>query len=217
MYRFGSESEARQQLEILKRHFIPSRQQIINDDSPSLHLWIKGYEVTEEDNAQGIIGHFAVISYRQVEGSYTLHAIRIPTDAKLHPQRGQVARDNPNWGHPVMRAIRKGKTYPSVESAQEELGLLHRQFPKVSIPNPGKLYIMIYCSSRPAKQRMVKHVLEIKPLEDGNYLIYCKENKPKNKVKPPKRTDAATPAAGYFTAKVKLSRRRRQKSSDNHA
>jgi len=220
MYRFTNEEDARACLEMLRQHFIPSKQQIPNASHPSLHLWIKGYAVSEDDKAQGGIGHFAVITYREMTGKWQLYATKLDTPIKLHPQRAQVKRDNPNWGHPVMRAIRKGKVYPTMEAAQAELNLLHEQFPRVSIPNPGKLYIMIYCADRLAKERMVKHVLKIELNQDAKYLIECKENIPKIKRSegkspktPPPIAPGPEPVApqGMFTAKVALRRARKGK------
>jgi len=210
LYRFESRAEALAQLEALERHFIVSRKQLAGGQ-PSLHLWIKGYGLAEGDGARGVIGHFAVIGCKQQEGRWTLYATKLETPAETHPQRAQVKRDNPNWGHPVLRAVRKNKAYPSPEAAQSELDVLHRAFPRVSIPNPGKLYIMIYCASRPAKQRMVKHVLEIKALPDGGYTIDCKENTHRPALPKPSREAAPQ---GYFTAKVALRRSRRPKKPE---
>jgi hypothetical protein len=211
LFRFPEKQDAELQLAQLAQHFIHSRQQIRNEDHPSIHLWIKGYAVSDEDAKQGVIGHFAVVSYKQIEGRYTLYATKVPTEAKLHPQRAQIGRDNPNWGHPVLRAVRKKKNYATLEEAEAELALLHAQFPRVSIPNPNKLYIMIYCANRPAKERMVKQVLEIKVAQEGGYYIECKENIRTSSSKTAKpQPEGVPPPHGYFTAKVALKRRRKQ-------
>lgn len=211
MYRFGNERDAKEQLKVLERHFIHSRQQIRNDAHPSVHLWIKGYGVIEGDEVQGIIGHFAIITYKKRDEWFVLYATKVPTEAALHPQRAQIKRDNPNWGHPVLRAIRKKKIYATLAEAEAELTLLHQQFPRVSIPNPGKLYIMIYCSNRPPKERMVKHKLEITVApEGGGYFIDCKENTRKLPPKKPVGKMEAEPPVpqGKFTAKVVLAKRK---------
>ncbi len=208
MYRLPSEEEAINQLEIIGKNFITSRSQIKNEVHPSLNLWIKGYGISEADELQGMIGQFAIISYKKLQDHWVLYATELPTDIKLHPQRKQIKRDNPNWGHPVLRSIRKGKVYKTLAEAESELALLHKEFPKVSIPNPNKLYIMIYCSDRPAKERMVKHIITIKPAEDGSYILNCEENKPR--LKKPK-TQENQQVRGYFTAKVALGRKAKKK------
>jgi hypothetical protein len=213
LYRFASAKEAAERIGMLRNHFIIAKQQIDNPAHPSVILWIKGYGLMPEDAAKGIVGHFAVVSYKENGGKFTLYATKMEADVREHPQRGQVKRDNPNWGHPVLRSARKGRTYPTLEEAEAELALLHEHYPKVSIPNPGKLFIMIYCSDRPAKERMVKHVLEIKANEEGAYYIEVQENAAKNlrkRGKPQPKAESLSPQ-GYFTAKVALKRKNRPK------
>ena len=213
-----TEELAREKLELIRSHFIISTRQLQNNATPSIHLWIKGFEVTAEEETKGIIGNFALISYKKSEDTsaakWQLYAMKLESPANTHPQRAQIKRDNPNWGHPVLRSIRKGKHYKTLEEAQAELNLLHEHFPRVTIPNMGKLFIMIYCSDRPAKERMVKHILKIKLQPDASYLIECKENMPKelrqaaaNKGKKLPVADKETQEnKGYFTAKVALGR-----------
>lgn len=201
-FRLADEAQAREKLALIAKNFTHSRHQI-EGKQPSLHLWIKGFGLEEGDATLGVISHFAIIGYRKEQDYYTLHATKIPTPAGEHPQRAQVKRDNPNWGHPVLRAIRKGKIYPNSAAAQAELELLHREFPKVSIPNGPKLYLMIYCAGRKPKERLVKHILEIAPQGEG-CIISAKENLPKPRVKAEPK-----PVQGYFTAKVAAKRRKR--------
>lgn len=212
MYRYASVSDALQQLHVLRRHYIVAKKQIENTAHPSLILWVKGYALTDAEREEGMMGHYAVISFKPVEGKTTLFATKMDVPLRDHPQRALIMRNNPNWGHPVLRALRKGKTYGTPEEAQADLSLLHEHYPSVSIPNPGKLYIMIYCSSRTARERMVKHTLEIVYDEEKEgYRIDCKENIAKKALpgKPVKKP--AEPPQGAFTAKVALSRQRRGK------
>jgi hypothetical protein len=216
LYCLPSEALAREKLEQIRSHFIISAKQL-NNATPSVHLWIKAYDVKPEQEEQGVIGNFALLSYKKVDAAsdkWLLYATRLDTPAQSHPQRAQVMRDNPNWGHPVMRSIRKVKKYTTLEEAQSELNLLHAQFPRVSIPNMGKLFIMIYCADRPAKSRMVKHILKIKLQPDATYIIECKENLPKE-MRPKSNKKPKMPAAnvkepvepkGFFTASVALRR-----------
>ena len=216
LFRLPSEEEARERLELIRSHFILSTKQLPERTHPCVHLWIKGYEVTPQEQEKGVIGNFALISYQKNDGKWVLSATKLETPAELHPQRAQIMRDNPNWGHPVLRSVRKGKHYDTLEDAQSELNLLHEHFPKVTIPNMGKLYIMIYCSDRPAKQRMVKHILEIKLQPDASYLIECKENMPKTdrpikkRITTQQQGESPSPQ-GYFSAKVTLGRHKKGK------
>jgi hypothetical protein len=217
LYCLPTEELASEKLEQIRSHFIISTKQL-NNATPSVHLWIKGFDVKPEQEAQGVIGNFAVVSYKKTDDTaspkWLLYATILDTPAQSHPQRAQVMRDNPNWGHPVMRSIRKGKKYKTLEEAQSELNLLHTQFPRVSIPNMGKLFIMIYCADRPAKSRMVKHILKIKLQPDASYTIECKENLPKE-MRPKSDKKPNMPSVnskesvepkGFFTASVALRR-----------
>lgn len=211
MYRFESAEEAEFKIVELAQHFVAARKQIPNTQHPTLILWIKGYALTPADEKAGIIGNFAVIAAKKTGNRFTLSASKMDAPAGEHPQRGQVRRDNPNWGHPVLRAARKGKVYGSVEEAQAELDLLHEHYPSVSIPNPGLLYIMIYCADRPARERMVKFVITIKQDEAaGGYVLECKENTYQARPALPRQAAPKAPPKGKFTAKVAGERRRRK-------
>lgn len=218
LYRFKTAQEALDLLGTLKVHFIIAKTQIENPKHPSVILWIKGFGVEEADKAKGVIGNYAVIAVKEIKGKFALAATKMQGDVKDHPQRAQVKRDNPNWGHPVLRAVRKKKTYPTFEAAQAELSLLHEHFPKVSIPNPGKLYIMIYCADRPAKQRMVKHTLEIETTPEGQYFIDINENTytPKPKV-PAALAPAGETPQGAFTARIALKRNKKARKPTESA
>lgn len=213
MYRFASPADAQKQLDMLRGEFICASRQPVDTENPSLLLWIRGFGLSKDDGAHGVVGHFAQVSIHPIDSAFTLSASHVPVDYRQHPVRGQVDRGNPNWGHPILRAIRKDKRYGAIEDAQKELAALHQAFPKVSIPNPGKLYIMIYCPNRPPKQRLVKHILEIEATSDGQFHITCRENthKPSAKPKTPaitkgRETAVSTEAQGRFTAKITAAR-----------
>src|SRR5437868_6812896 len=94
LYRFGSAREALERLETLRRNFIIAKKQIDNPAHPSVILWIRGYAATDADKAKGVIGHFAVVSYKETAGKFSLSAIKMEAPAREHPQRAQVKRDN---------------------------------------------------------------------------------------------------------------------------
>lgn len=208
MFRYNTEAEAQAQIKVIERFFVTSRKQITRSKTPSVHLWVKGYELSEDDEKQGILGNFAVVSYRKRDSKFVLFAVKMHTDAKDHPERKTPKRDTPNMGHPIIRAATNQKRYETIEAAQAELARLQEQFPQVTILNPGKIYIIIYIGSRPARQRLVKHIIEIMPAEGGGYLLNLKENE--KKVPPPRKRDT-TPSVGKFTAQVSLGKHKKRK------
>jgi hypothetical protein len=214
MYRLESAMEAGFRVVRLSQQYIVAKKQIPNKDYPSVILWIKGFALREQDAKQGVIGHFALITYKKIGERYTLFATKMDVPAKEHPQRALVIRGNPNWSHPVLRAVRKGKRYPTAEAAQAELALLHEHYPNVTIPTPGALYMMIYCADRPARERMVKHILTIHPDEaKGGYAIDIKENPRKSRPALRHETPPAGAPKGKFTAKVAFTRARKGKKT----
>lgn len=217
MYRLDTAQEAAFKIVELTQHFIAGKKQIRNEEHPSLILWIKGYALSDAEKKAGYLGHYAVIAPKKIGPRHTIAATKMDAPLKDHPQRAQQRRENPNWGHPVLRSARKGKLYGSVEAAQAELDLLHEHFPGVSIPNPGKLYIMIYCSDRPARERLVKHVLTLKHNEAQNgYYIEIQENSFKPRRLPVRPAVApAQPPQGKFTAKVAMTRKKKRPSGNS--
>ena len=212
LYRLDSAQDAAFKLVELSGRFTLAKKQIDNPENPSLILWIKGFGLEPGDEKQGIIGHYAVIAAKRLGQRYTLSATKMYAPAKEHPQRAQVRRENPNWGHPVLRAVRRGKRYPSMAAAQAELTLLHEHFPSVSIPNPGRLYIMIYCAERPARERLVKYQLIITHDEAQNaYFIRLDEGQQKPRGPLLRASAPNTSPQGKFTAKVALQRKRKRK------
>lgn len=215
LFRFNTEAEAQHELKVLKRLFVISRKQIDKSRTPSVHLWIKGYGLEGDDEEKGILGHFAIISYRKKDNKYVLFATKLHAEARDHPQRHTPKRENPNFGHPIIRAAKKGKVYPTFEEAQAELNVLHELFPRISLPNPGKLYIMIYCGDRSAKERLVKHIIEIKPTDDGLFQLNLRQNAYKPRLKladqvPLSRFNASKKTVGKFTARVSATKSKKK-------
>jgi hypothetical protein len=67
LYCLPTQELAREKLELIREHFILSAKQLPSQAYPSVHLWIKGFGLQEEDEAKGVIGHFALISYKKSE------------------------------------------------------------------------------------------------------------------------------------------------------
>lgn len=214
-YRFPSEDQASQQLQILRNHFVLSRQQGQESGSHGVILWVKGYAVTPEEKETGYTGNYALIGIQKLpDGKYTLAATKLESELKFHPQRKRPQHKHPNWGHPILRSAKKKRIYPTVEAAQKELQMLHEEFPQVTIPLTNKLYLIIY--SRQQTPPAQKYVLEIKVAEEGGFYIDAYTNAYKGAKELPATADipleeSSEPAAGgYFTSMVALKRSRKK-------
>lgn len=229
LYRYADRKQALARFKNIAEHFVLSKDQPESTpEQPVALLWIKGYGVTPEEEAQGFTGHFCEMSLGLTDkGQHTLIAKRIDKPITTHPQKKRLQSKHPNWGHPVMRAVKKGKVYTSLEAASAELELLHTEFPEVSIPGINKLYIIIYEKREGVKQPTHKIALEL-VAKDAGFIIQARDNE---KVKGPSSKQApsadatsapATPKeapkqVGSFTAQELLRKKKRamrRKSSD---
>lgn len=185
-FRFASAEQAQARLENLRETFIVSKLPAEVDSTPlELKLWIRGYGLTAESREAGYIGNYAKFEVKQLDkGKWTISPVLLPIDKKYHPQRRQTPKRHPNWGHPIMRDIQKGRTHKSIEAAQNELVRLHEAFPEVSIPLTNKMYIMVYRKvQEPGKPPVEKWVLEIKALDSGGFKIDAAPNTYKSDVR----------------------------------
>jgi hypothetical protein len=141
LYRYKDRAQAVARFKNIVEHFVLSKEQPESTpENPAALLWIKGYGLTEDEIAKGFSGHFAEMRIATLDnGLFTLTAMRVEKPIGTHPQKKRLASKHPNWGHPVMRAVKKAKIYPTIEDANAELELLHLEFPEVSIPGLGKL------------------------------------------------------------------------------
>lgn len=206
----------------LRNHFIASQKLAASPEE--LVIWVKGYGLTDAQKAEGYLGHFVRIVPQQKKNYVTLTATLLPMDVKSHPQREYPKhKDNPNWGHPLLRKLKKGASYPTIEEAQSVLAKLHQQFPNVSIPGLNKLFLMIYSREGGGKP-MKKYIFEITTTPEHQFAITHKLN-----VKPEKPVIHSTPPSmreegaenkptarrtvGKFTAQVALKKKRKPASS----
>lgn len=169
-FRFSSPEQAQDRLDALRETFIVSRlPEGVDTDPTQLKLWIRGYGLSSAMREKGYIGNYARFEVaRAQQGKWTIKAIALSIDKKYHPQRRQPKRRHPNWGHPIMRDIKKNRVHTKVDTAQEELRRLHELFPEVSIPLTNKMYIMLYQKTEDGTPPVKKWVLEIKATEEGD-------------------------------------------------
>ena len=131
-FRFATDIQALGMLQRVARQFVLAKDSpaITTDAPPAVKLWIKDYAITEEEKAKGHRGNYAEIRIKRIEGGrYSLVAKKLELDAKFHPERERPKSRHPNWGHPIMRAVKTGKIYPSLEVARRQLVLLHEEYP----------------------------------------------------------------------------------------
>lgn len=231
LFRFSEIEQGEKRLQAIQGAFVTARttptSAMKTEDNrlTGVRLWVRGFDVSEEEEAQGFLGHYADILLAPLaEKKYTLIARRVDLPLKRHPLKRVLNRSHPNWGHPVLRIVKKKKrVFDSVEEALTLLMRVHEDFPDVTVPNPTKLYAMIY--SRSEKPPVQKYVLEIKPHETGGFFIDYRVNtfaprKPKVKTPPIIEVKSESKAAvakdseakdGYFASKVTLDRAKKQK------
>ncbi len=202
LYRLPNEELALKKLEAIKNSFITSK----TEEEAPLTLWIKGYEVTGREAKEGCTGNFAIVEVVEIEsGIFTLRAEKQAVPLNKHPQKKRRKQRFPNWGHPVLREVRKEKTYTDIESAAARLENLHENYPEATIPTQNKLYVMIFSRAEDKNNPVQKYILEIKPSKEkaGEYFIDCQKNTRK-----PRKTGNISDgdSKGYFTSMVNLKR-----------
>ena len=191
LYKYVDRQQALVRLENIRSNFVMSKDsQATDKQNPSALFWIKGYGLNEAELNAGFTGHFCRMEIAtNAKGQFTLSATKVEVPLEKHPQKKRVAAKHPNWGHPVMRSIKKGKVYPTLDAAANELELLHLEYPQVSIPGVNKLYLIIYEKREGIKQPTRKIALEL-VANEGGFTILCKDNEKTAKI--PK--DTAPPA-----------------------
>lgn len=228
MFRFTESEQAKTRIEAIQNAFVTSRfspdakEDKATEGVPAIRLWIRGFDVSEEEETQGFLGHYAdIMAASLAKGKYTLIARKVALPLKNHPHKRTPTRSHPNWGHPVLRILKnKQRRFKTPEEALEVLMRLHEEFPDVTIPNPTKLYAMVY--NRKLKPPVQKYVFEIKTHKEGGFFIDYRVNMPTakkpatNKPKPSINENTKTAVdkeevTGYFTSKVALERTKKKR------
>jgi hypothetical protein len=221
-FRFSSDEQAQKRLEVLRDTFVVSRLPEGVDPAPDkLKLWIRGYQLSSEMREEGYKGNYARLEVVALgKGQWSIQAVALNIEKKYHPQRAPTRQRHPNWGHPILRDVKKKRVHTLVENAQNELQRLHEQFPDVSIPLTNKMYIMIYQKPVGDESPVKKWVLEIQATEDGTGFFidhyentFRREDNPATKVESTQESaqePTAPPApVGKFTSQVLLKKSRK--------
>lgn len=190
LYKYINRKDALSRLENIRSNFVMSKDAPASTkDNPVAVFWIKGYGLTEAELQQNFTGHFCRMEIAtNSKGQFTLAASKVDVALSKHPQKKRPQSTHPNWGHPVMRSIKKGKIYPTLDAAAAELELLHLEYPEVSIPGVNKLYLIIYEKREGIKQPTRKVALEL-VAKDTGFTILCTDNEKAAKL--PKTPEAA--------------------------
>jgi hypothetical protein len=216
LYKFNTEEQAARKLATIGHNFTLAREQA-QTTLPSITLWMREYELTEEEAAKGFLGNFGRLQVEeQDDGLFTIHAHKIERALNLHPVRKRPATRTPNWGHPILRAIQKGTHYTTLEAAQDDLQKLQLEYPETTVPATNKLFLMIFSRRDDPKNPIQKYVLEINNLQGGGFVIECALNDYKAMklgIQAQPGTDSDDEALhkpGHFASMVKLKRRKKK-------
>lgn len=172
-------------------------------------LWVKGYDVTQEEKEKGYTGNFAVVScQKEADAKWTLGAEKLAVALEKHPHRRRPHKKHPDWGYWVLRRVKKGWTYSRIEDAYADLMTLAEDFPAVSIPGRNKLYTIIYQKQEDDRLPLFRVVLEVEAGEKGGFIIACRENTYRAPVAG-SAVDTDKPPPGKFAARVTARRHKR--------
>lgn len=177
LFQLETKKQAEARMKELRETFVFSREQVA-DEPEAARLWIRGYGVSEEEMAQGYRGHFGIIRlFEKDDGKWTLLTEKEDVALDKHPQKERPKQAHPDWGHPLLREIKKATIYESMDEAYAVLEKLHVAFPETSIPGKDKLHIIIY-QKRENGPPIQKYNFAVKLAEgDANgFIIVGEEN-----------------------------------------
>lgn len=228
LFRFATLDQAREVLQKINAQFVISRRAHLQPgELPSaapdaLTLWVRGYAITEDELTQGYKGNFLTLTPTQEKDYFTLHAEKLAVPLPKHPDKVRPRRRHPDWGHPILREIKKETVYPTLEEASARLERLHIEFPDVSIPGGAYLLLMLYERGESRKNPVRKYRFDVELLpEGGGFTIRYRINeRTKLAIKPqpdaaphaePGEADAAEAKPGHFANMVALKRLKRKR------
>ncbi len=175
-YKFPTHQAAQNLLEKLKAQFILAKGHEELLPQGKLKLWIRGFQLTEEEIKEGALGNFCIATIvQQNDGNCLIKCEKENTPPINHPMKKRKTARMPNWGHPTMRYIKNGGKFDRYEDAVESLYNLHQEFPDTTIPNKDRLDVMVYTREGKKKPETKKFRLNLKPVE--NYFVITPEEK----------------------------------------
>jgi len=213
LYRFKKTSDAKAVLDGIRTQFTLAKQQPEEAKDRCVIIWIEGFKLSKSEKEEGYKGHYALVSYHKTEDKlfYTITSEKLDTDLKYHPKRNHVNERMPNWGHPILRAIKKGKVYADKQEAMIDLQKLQVQYPTTSVPGTNKLLLMIFSRKADAKNPVSKHVLDIVPNKEGEGFIIVEKKRnfqSPNQKSVARKIQSTDVPVGYFTQMLASKRKR---------
>ena len=213
LYRFEREKSAHAKLEAITLGCVLTKDQ----PEEGVALWIRDFALTQAQEEAGYLGNFAVIRVVRMadeDGYYTLDVTAVDKELRYHPLRKRIAQRSPNWGHPLLRAVKAAKQYGTLEEVEALLQQLHLEYPETTVPAANKLYLMIFSREETPEKPLQKYVLEIENLQGGGFTIVARKNEYKAKPKVKRVGDVSTPGisatpTGHFASMVALKRKRK--------
>lgn len=195
-FRFADLTDAVAKIAFLKTHFITTPH-FVPDSPEDAVLWIKDYSLDAAEIEEGRTGNFAHVTWKQTpQGIFTLTAQKLDVPLEKHPQR--KTPNHPDWGHYLLRNIRKGKHYVTLDEANNALRHMAETYPKACVLATNKLHVKVYKSKGENKNALEPMTLEVITAPEGGFVITCTPN---TYVKVQK---TATPkeAQGDFSARI---------------
>lgn len=211
LYSFKTADDAHDLLKSLRQKFIISSS-IKPEARRQVILWVKNYALNKNEKAEGRIGNFGLFEIAELEKKkFTVKISKIEVETKKHPQAKYQKQQNPNWGYPLLRGIKKKKIYKTIDAAKRDLTKIQEDFPQVSIPAANKLYTIIYEPNEMTGERVKKYTLEIKEADGNKFFIDFYENIPTDKPIVKKEEEKPTQEAiGKFTSSLLLKRSKKK-------
>ena len=104
LFHFSDRALALEKFFVIRDQYIITEDHTEDREHPRFKIWIKQFDITPREEAEGHLGNFAMISVKPLSGAdFTVHAEKIVTPLDQHPQRRKRKYKHPNLGHPVVK------------------------------------------------------------------------------------------------------------------
>lgn len=181
-WQFPSREAALEKLTAMRNLFCSSKK---NDCVDSVDIWVESYALTETEKKEGRCGNFIRISIKDQKKAFALLAEKLEVPTKQHPRTNRPKHRTPDWGYYVLRNVKNGKVYQTIEEANAALNALAQDFPETTRLGTAKAYTIAYSKALNPIEPLQKIVLEIQIAKEGGFMIESKPNTYEKKDKKP--------------------------------
>jgi hypothetical protein len=177
--RFDEQAEVDEHFQAIRQIFKVSDSRALDEPTGTLVLWVKGYDVTDEERREGCIGNYMkLIPVRQGD-HFIVRVRKRPEPATRHPARNSKKQTHPNWGVRALRTAqgnpdrKRGKPYKSRAEAEADIDWLREEYPEaVSDERQGRYGVLIWDPLRSKGPRPVRQfAIYVKKADDGFVLM----------------------------------------------